>query len=95
MNAHELTAKKIVKDVYNDYVGGLENTLLDYAEDDEEYVSAKRTLEDVDHLQEMLYKFVMTEAERAGYAKHIKFAGREFIMDRINALLIRDGYRIA
>lgn len=41
LNQNEATAIKLIREHYNDIVGGLENTLLDYEKDSEEYIDAK------------------------------------------------------
>lgn len=92
MTEHERVAYKLMKREYNDYIGGLENTLLDYDPDEGEYIAAKSDLADGEALLETVYNFTMHEAEYLKFAKHIKFAGTEFIKNEIRKLLIKDGY---
>lgn len=92
MTEHERVAYKLMKREYNDYIGGLENTLLDYGPDEEEYIAAKSDLANAEALLETVYLFTIRKADELKFAKHIKFAGMKFIKNEIRQLLIKDGY---
>lgn len=78
--------------VYNDIIGGFENTLLDYSEDEEEYKSAKAFLSNPERIITAVYSETQCEATQRGFAKHIRFAGEQFLKDRIKEKLQKEGY---
>lgn len=90
MNAHQLTAFRIMKEVYNDYIGGLENGMQDYDKDSSEYEDCKNDLENHELLKETIYKLTIEEANRLGSAKHIRFAGKDFLLERIERRLLKE-----
>lgn len=92
MTQHEKVAYKLMKREYNDFIGGLENTLFDYGPDEEEYLAAKYALANAEALLETVYVFTMRKADDLKFAKHIKFAGTNFIKNEIRKLLVKDGY---
>lgn len=92
MTEHERVAYKLMKREYNDFIGGLENTLFDYDPDEIEYVAARNNLANGEALLETVYIFTMRKANDLKFAKHIKFAGAKFIKNEIRKLLIKDGY---
>lgn len=85
-----------------DLCGCLENTMYDYPEDSEEYKNAKATLEDHNALVTQLYDMAISavytedccyfgsEAERT--LRDIRFCGKEWLMARCNARLLKEGY---
>lgn len=92
MNAHQKKAYLMLKDLYNDGVGGYENALIDYPEDSEEYKEAQEVLADRDGIKADVYAETISIAEKQGSLRHIKFAGKEWMMERIEELLQKDGY---
>lgn len=84
-------AMKIIIRHYNDYVGGFENTLLDYDEESEEYIAAKNALNNPKEAVERIYNDIM-ETDGATYAKEIRFCGTEWIKERIARRLKKEGY---
>lgn len=92
MNEHQKAAYKLTKEEYNSYIGGLENGLQDMSEDDEDYQSYKAELADPEGLIKTIYEIVIKEANRRGFAKHIRFAGTDWIKYRIAKFLYHDGY---
>ena len=92
MNKHQKEAFRWISSVMSEYIGGYENTLLDYREEDEEYKEAKELLSKPRaELAEIIYSMVMEESDK-GTARHLRFAGTEFIMERINKRLDKWGY---
>lgn len=91
-NEHQKAAWRLMNKCYNDYIGGLENTLLDYSEDEKEYQSAKRALADPEGLLETVYSYTQEEATRMGFAKHIRFAGEKWLKERIARKLLKEDY---
>ena len=91
-----------IKHAANDLLGGLENTMLDYPEDSEEYQNAKKTLEDHDTLVHLLYSMATSDIYGEGYCifgkqaevylKNIRFCGKEWLMERVEARLRKEGY---
>lgn len=90
MNSHEKQVAKLISLATSEIIGGYENTLLDYPEDSEEYKEAKEILNH-DTLFGMIYDYVMEESRR-NYASHIRFAGKQFIEERIEKRLQKEGY---
>lgn len=98
-NAHQ---KAVFTNAYFaacDIVGGIENTLLDYPEDHEEYKNAQEFLNDYD----TLYHYVFHEATHGEYGcgfagpgtdaqKHYRFAGKQFTLDCVTEILKAMGY---
>lgn len=91
-NKHEQLAWKLMIEQYNMYIGGLENILEDYNENDKEYQEAKETLSNHDLLKQFIYDETIAIAEQMRFAKSIKFAGKDFLMERIEKRLVKDGY---
>lgn len=97
--------KKAFYNVYwaaNDLIGGLENTLLDYPEDSEEYKSAYALLYNHDRLVQALYHEATTAFYDCGfcgfgieyqkYIRDINFCGKEWIMQRCEKRVTKMGY---
>jgi len=90
MNQHQYKANSITKEIYCDIVGGAENAILDKAEG---YEGWQILLNDHEAIKQFIYDEVIGLVEGKGKeAKHIKFAGKDFIMDIIERRLIKDGY---
>lgn len=92
MNAHERLAFSFICNAMSELIGGLENVLMDYPDDSEEYQNAWHDLH-VGHetLVEWVYRDVMAQADK-GTAKHLRFAGEQFIRERIDRRLTKWGY---
>lgn len=68
------------------FIGGLENTLSDYYEDDPEYINAQATLKNHDELVNEIeymgqygYYGCGIEGPQQAYQKHYTFAGKDYI----------------
>lgn len=83
-------------------IGGLENTLLDYDEDREEYKLAKATLADHSGLVAEIYSAATTDIYTGGGVffgaaaesclKDIRFCGKEWLMERCEKRVTKLGY---
>ena len=102
MNARQKKAFYNIKNAANDLLGGLENTLLDYTEDSEEYKNAKALLEDHDALVKELYSMATTAVYDVGFCgfgkayqmiiRDINFCGKEWLMERCEKRITKEGY---
>lgn len=92
MNLHQREAFDYICEVMSEYIGGYENTLSDFPEGTEEYKEAKDFLgQGHDELKGIIYEEVMAISD-TGTAKHLRFAGTDFIMERIDRRLAKWGY---
>ena len=92
MNAHQKVAFELVCYAMSEYIGGLENILMDYSPEDEEYIAAKKDLGiGHDALEDYIYSMVMEDSNKADL-KHLRFAGEKFIRERISKRLTKWGY---
>lgn len=92
MNAHQRIAFQLVCYAMSEWIGGLENTMTDYLEDDEEHIMAKKTLaRGHQALEDDIYQMVMEDSNR-GNLKHLRFAGEKFIREIISRRLTKWGY---
>ena len=94
MNERQKRVFRAVLGAANDVVGGLENTLLDNAEESEEYKNAKEALADHDGLAVVIYDMVIN-----GYTgtecvsiRDVRFCGKAWIQERIEKRLAKMGY---
>ena len=102
MNARQKKAFMNIKHAAHWYLGGLENTMLDFDEGTEEYKSAKATLADHDGLVTALYDMATTEIYGDGccmcgkgaesYLKDIRFCGKAWLMERCEKRITKEGY---
>ena len=90
MNAHERVIVRLIQQCVSEWIGGLENTMLDYPKGSEEYERAKATLNH-DDLFDAFYSEIMAETKQ-NYKSHVRFAGKQFIIDRIESRLTKEGY---
>lgn len=90
MNQHEKVINQLIMNCVSEWIGGLENTMLDYEEGSEEYENAKQMLNH-DELFDMFYSDIMVETRR-NYKSHLRFAGKAFIEERIEKALKKNGY---
>ena len=84
MNEHQAKAWRIIKKEAGDIVGGLENQMMDYCEEEDEYKEAEEALADRDALIDCIYGAVMWSRNSD---KNLRFAGREWIENKIEELL--------
>ncbi len=90
LNRHQKLAAKKIHHAYNWILGGLENSVQD------------GELEEMPPVEEMfnqVYDMVMTEDCGVGFAggssrTELRFAGKQFILDRIAAHFKKDGYEV-
>ena len=103
MNQRERKAFINIKHAANDLLGGLENTLLDYAQDEPEYKSAKAQLADHAGLVTQLYRMATTAIYGVGSCcfnpatvqkelRDINFCGKEWLMERCEKRITKEGY---
>jgi len=102
-NARERKAFLNIKHAANDLLGGLENTMMDYAETDEEYKRAEALLKDHDALVKALYDMATTAIYGEGYCifnratvqkelRDINFCGTDWLMERCEKRITKEGY---
>lgn len=101
-NARQKKAFLNIKHAANWLLGGLENTMLDNAENSPEYQSAKATLADHDGLVAQLYDMATTDlydegsccfgASAISALKDIRFCGKDWLMARCEARIKKEGY---
>ena len=97
--------KKAFVNIYHasqNLIGCLENKMLDYSEDDKEYIEAKKSLEDHEGLVAELYRMSTTEiygdgfcdfsSQASKYLKDIRFCGKEFLMERCEKRICKMGF---
>lgn len=103
MNARQRKAALNVYHAINWIVGGLENTLQDNPEESEEYKHAQSILNDHQALVDMIYDEATSKIYGDGFCcfnpstvrhelRDINFCGKEFIMERIEKRLTKEGY---
>lgn len=92
MNTHQLLAFEFICYAMSELIAGYELSLQDYPEGSEEYEEAKAYLgRGKEALKNDVYEEVMALADK-GTAKHLRFAGKDFIMERIDRRLTKWGY---
>lgn len=103
MNERQKKAFYNIKYAAYDLLGGLENTMLDYPEDSEEYKSAKELLGNHEALVQELYQratsavFSYDGAVWFGkpaemFTRDINFCGKAWLMERCEARIRKEGY---
>lgn len=102
MNQRQKKAFYNIKYAANDLLGGLENTLMDYPEDSDEYKSAYAFLHDHDGLVKRLYEDATTCVYGPGYCgfgpaherliRDIRFCGKDWLMERCEERIKKEGY---
>ena len=90
MDTREKAIDRIIKRSVSEWIGGYENTLQDYMPEDEEYKYAKEILNH-DTLFENIYQELI-EYTKNNRDSHIRFAGKEFMEERIEHWLKKSGY---
>lgn len=81
------------------YIGGNENALEDYAEDDEEYIEAWEVLEDHEGLVDMVFSEGTSgfygcgfEGPMMSYQKHYNLVGNDFMRRCAEAIVTAMGH---
>ena len=102
MNQRQKKAFYNIKYAANDLLGVLDNTLLDYPEDSDEYKSAYALLHDHDRLVKRLYSDATTcvygpnwcgfGPENERFIRDIRFCGKEWLMERCEKRITKEGY---
>lgn len=102
LNERQKKAFKNIKYAAYDLLGGLENILLDYPEDSEEYKSAKALLGNHDLLVKGLYRRATSAIYEDGACwfgksaemeiRDINFCGKDWLMERCEARIRKEGY---
>lgn len=93
MNAHQRKIFDIMDELTRDIIGGNENMLLDFSEDEEEYQNAYNFLhQGHENLANFFYDLVMGHCKAGSNAEHARFAGSQFLRDRIEVRLNKWGY---
>lgn len=98
-NAHQ---KAVFTNCYYaacEYIGGLENILQDFDEDDEEYINAEEELSNHEALVEYVFSSGITNEYGCGFSspgkdsqKHYRFAGKAFTMNACEEIVKAMGY---
>lgn len=101
-NAKQRKAFLNIYHAANWIIGGLENTLLDYEEDSEEYKAAYDRLHDHEGLVNEIYEAAINDYYDDGcacyndtakrYLKDIRFCGKDWLMERCEARVKKCGY---
>lgn len=90
MDNREMALMRMTQKVANEWIGGLENQMLDSIPGEEDYESAKEELErGHDWWVDALVSEVKVNREAQ---KHLKFAGNKFLECCAHAVLIGMGY---
>lgn len=90
MNSRQLMLAMLAKEIASGYIGGLENTMMDYPEDSQEYQDAKHDLA-LGH--DRWVQIIVTDVKvMREVQKHLKFAGNKFLEDYVSKLLTKWGY---
>ena len=90
MNVHQRNLYRMMDELTCEIIGGYENAMADYPEDSDEYWEAKEFL-DMGHDALKQYFFNALTARRETQ-KALKFAGNDFLMERIERRLRKWGY---
>jgi hypothetical protein len=93
MNTHQKAMYYLMDEITCEMIGGAENTMEDYAPETEEYKDAEAFLnQGHDKLAAYFYAHVMNRCKSGSYASHARFAGSEFLKERIERRLQKWGY---
>ena len=91
MNVHQQIATRYARESCGWVIGGYENAIQDLDPESEDYKSAKASLADHEGLIDEIYDHVMRFTDK-GMLKHIRFAGKDFIRERIHNRITKWGY---
>lgn len=102
MNERQKKAFRNIKYAAQQFIGGLENTMMDYEEDSEEYQEADNLLNDHDALVNEIYEMAITNIYDEGseyfgpqagsMLKDIRFCGKDWLMERVDKRVTKEGY---
>jgi hypothetical protein len=92
-NKHEIAMLQIIREEIDTYVGGLENMLLDFPEDSQEYKDAYDELygHPAKQMLDWFYEMVMSACKAGSRAEHARFAGSDFVKVKLGVYLIKNG----
>lgn len=93
MNAHEKTMYRLMDEATIEFIGGYENTMEDYSPETEEYKVAEKFLTmGHEKMAAFFYDYVMSMCKKGTNATAARFAGGEFLRERIERRLVKWGY---
>ena len=99
MDKREKLARKNIQNCINFELGGYENVLLDYPEDAEEYINAKKFLADHEAIVDYIYDCAVSSFYVEGgvftdtrIIAQIKFLGKEKLLSIVDELVSKEGY---
>jgi hypothetical protein len=91
MNLHQQKAFNEMREVYSEIIGGTENILLDFPEDSTDYQDAKKWLaQPAAELANIICEETFKQLRDSD--KNMKFAGKDWLKERIIRRLSKDGY---
>ena len=99
MTKNEKLARRNIQNCINFEIGGYENVLLDYSENDAEYIEAKAFLSDHNGIVNYIYDCSVSNfyVEGGVYTdtrliSQIKFLGKKKLMEIVEELVSKEGY---
>jgi hypothetical protein len=93
MNAHQKVLFDLTREAISDTIGAYENTMMDFRPETKEYKEAEEFLnQGHEALAKVIYDEVMDMCKRGANASHARFAGSEFLKERIDRRLTKLGY---
>lgn len=88
LNINQQKVFETMDEITREYIGGYENTLLDYPSDSEEYIEAQTFLKQGhESIKKFFYNEIISVLELEA-----RFCGTDFILERIEKRLIKWGY---
>ena len=103
MDLRQKKAIKNIKECASYEIGGLENDLMDYGEDEKEYQEAKKILSDRKRLAEYVYMYATSQWYHGGgwvsfgakaqeEIRDINFCGKEWLLAQCEKAVEEEGY---
>ena len=93
LNRHQQYVMELINEAFLDGFLGYENTLNDFPKDSEEYKRAYEVINATrDEKIKMIYNLVVYYTNCNEHDKHIRFAGTDWIKERISKRLEKYGY---
>lgn len=91
-NKHQLAMLGLIREEVDILVGGLENTMLDFPKDSQEYKDAYSYLYETPakDLLEEFYWMVMSRCKAGSNAEHARFAGSDFLRAKLGLYIIKN-----
>ena len=90
MDSRQTMLAIIAKEAAGNLIGGLENTMLDYPEDSDEYRNASH---DLHAGHDTLVSWIVADVKQTREGiKHLKFTGNTFLENYVSKLLTKWGY---